>query len=136
MAAIRYTDNLDEITPEQLEGFFVGWPQHPTRDMHYRILASSYRVWLALDGDRCVGFCNALSDGVFYAYIPLLEVLPEYQRRGIGKQLALRMIECLREMYAIDLLCDEAVAPFYTKLGLHRAVGMAMRNYRRQSGGA
>ena len=34
---------------------------------------------LALDKDTVVGFATATSDAVLSAYIPLLEVLPEYQ---------------------------------------------------------
>ena len=44
---------------------------------------------LAVDQDngRIVGFINALSDGILSAYIPLLEVIQEYQGRGIGKEM-------------------------------------------------
>jgi len=45
-----------------LEGFFVGWPKHPSPLTHYEILKNSFSVWIALDGERCVGFINALSD--------------------------------------------------------------------------
>ena len=34
------------------------------------------------DAGRVVGFVTAISDGVLSAYIPLLEVLPEYQGAG------------------------------------------------------
>jgi len=130
--AMVYTDNVESLSANQLVGFFAGWPEHPDPAAHLAVLRRSYAVWLALDGERCVGFINALSDGVFYAHIPLLEVLPEYQGQGIGTELLRRMLETLEGMYAVDVVCDESVAPFYAARGFGRCVGMARRNYARQ----
>jgi GNAT superfamily N-acetyltransferase len=130
--AIRYTDDVNSLRPQQLDGFFVNWQSHPDPETHLQILRQSYAVWLALDRVRCVGFINALSDGIFCAYIPLLEVLPGYQKQGIGAELVRRMLDTLAGMYAIDLICDEAVAPFYDALGFTRSVGMIRRDYTHQ----
>ena len=97
------------------------------------MLRGSNACWLALDGDRCVGFVNAISDGVFYAHIPLLEVLPEYRGQGIGKGLVRRMMQTLEGMYAIDVVCDESVVPCYEGMDLSRCVAMMKRNYAHQS---
>lgn len=129
---IAYTDEVESVSAEQLSGFFAGWPNHADPEAHLEILRGSHAIWLAFDGNRCVGFVNALSDGVFYAYIPLLEVLPDYRGKGIGKELVTRMLESLSDMYAIDIVCDESVASFYDKLGLSRCVGMVKRNYDNQ----
>lgn len=129
---IVYTNRIESVSAGQLTGFFVGWPAHPDPEAHLEILRASHTVWLAFHNDQCVGFVNALSDGVFYAYIPLLEVLPYYQGKGIGKELVTRMLESLSGMYAIDIVCDESVASFYDKLGLSRCVGMVRRNYENQ----
>jgi GNAT superfamily N-acetyltransferase len=132
---IKYTDDLSNLTPEQLSGFFVGWPAHPDTETHLKILRNSYKAWIAMDGDKCVGFINALSDGVFYSYIPLLEVLPGYQGKGIGAKLLRCIEESLRNMYAIDIVCDESVGPFYKDKGFSRCEGMVKRNYENQGGG-
>ncbi|MCB8932539.1 MAG: GNAT family N-acetyltransferase [Chthonomonadaceae bacterium] len=129
---ISYTDELSDLRPSQLSGFFAGWPKHPDPAAHLEILRGSHAVWLAMDGDRCVGFVNALSDGGFYAHIPLLEVLPEYKGRGIGSELLRRMTQTLEGHYAVDVLCDEDVAAFYESRGFRRCVGMALRNYEHQ----
>jgi len=131
---IHYTDNLDAIAPAALKGFFEGWPNPPDSPRHLEILRSSTKVWLALDGERCVGFINALSDGILHAYIPLLEVLPAYQGLGIGTELVRRMEESLQRVYAIDLVCDEQLVAFYQRLGFTRIVGMAKRNHSYQDG--
>jgi len=129
---IRYTNDVGEVFRAQLTGFFAGWPQHPSPGMHREILRRSHAVWLAFDGDRCVGFINALSDGVLCAHIPLLEVVPEYRGLGIGRELLRRMVGCLDGLYAIDIACDDSVVPFYERCGFTRCSGVIRRDYPKQ----
>ena len=130
---IIYSNRVDQLDPNQLQGFFVGWPKNPNPKTHLEILLKSYSAWIALHNNSCVGFINALSDDVFYAHIPLLEVLPKYQGYGIGTALVKRMLDTLDNMYAIDIICDETLVPFYKGLGLKKSVGMVVRNYKSQS---
>lgn len=133
---ISYIESTDGITLENLQGFFVGWPNPPTPQTHLRILNGSNHVVIAIDTDTgdVVGFINALTDGVIYAYIPLLEVLPQYQGMGIGSGLVRRMLEKLSKLYAIDILCDPELQPFYARFGMLPSTGVLIRNYNRQSG--
>ena len=135
---IQYTESLQGISPSQLTGFFVGWSQPPSPETHLLILQRSTQVVLAVDDQigRVVGFVNALSDGVLNAFIPLLEVLPDYQGQGIGRELMQRMLTRLDQLYAVDLVCDADVQAFYDKLGMRPAVAMMQRDYLRQSGSA
>lgn len=133
---IEYKKVETNITADMLDGgFFVGWPNPPSIHAHLQILDGSYIAWIAVDctSNKVVGFINAVSDGVMAAYIPLLEVLPAYQNRGIGKQLVSRMLESLKHLYMVDLLCDEEKQNYYAKFGMHKATGMFARNYDRQS---
>jgi ribosomal protein S18 acetylase RimI-like enzyme len=131
---IEYRASLEGLTPDALPGFFVGWPNPPSPETHLRILQGSDAVVLALDGARVVGFITAISDGVLAAFIPLLEVLPPYQGRGIGSELVRRMLARLAHLYAVDLVCDLEMQPFYARLGMHPARGMLLRNYVNQAG--
>ena len=133
---IRYIDSLTDVGTEHLQGgFFVGWPNPPSPMTHYRILANSSAVVLArIDDGTVVGFITAVSDHVSCAYIPYLEVLPAYQGQGIGSELVRRMIEKLRYLYMIDLVCDPSLQAFYERFGMQPAQGMVVRNYDRQSG--
>ena len=133
---IRYTDSADGITEEHLDGFFEGWPSPPSRETHMRILQKSDVVVLAVDDEisRVVGFVTAVTDGVLAAYIPLLEVLPEYQRRRIGEELMRRVMERLDGLYMVDLLCDPNMDAFYSRFGMKPAHAMAVRRYEHQSG--
>jgi ribosomal protein S18 acetylase RimI-like enzyme len=131
---IRYTADLSGISADQLRGgFFAGWPNPPALADHLRILQGSYAVELALVGDQVIGYLTAISDGVSTAYLPQLEVLAAYRGQGVGSELVRRMLARLRHLYAIDLLCDPDVQPFYERLGMRSAGGMLLRNYDRQN---
>ena len=132
---ITYTSDITQVNEDMLHGFFVDWPSPPSREAHIRILEGSYLVWLAIDtkANKAVGFINAISDGVLSAYIPLLEVLPEYQGQGIGSQLVAHMLVSLKNLYMIDLLCDQHLQKYYARFGMCNATGSIMRNYDRQS---
>lgn len=131
-----YTNSTDEITADMLNGFFVGWPKPPNAETHLKLLKNSSKVVLALDedADQVIGFITAISDGVLSAYIPFLEVLPEYKNQGIGKELVNRMLKELDHIYMIDLCCDDDVVPFYDKFDMIKSNGMLVRNYQWQSG--
>lgn len=135
--AVIYLESSDGIGPEQLGGgFFEGWPNPPSQAAHLRLLQASYAVRLAVDegSSEVVGFVNAISDGVYSAYLPMLEVLPAYRRRGIGAELMRRMLESLSGMYMIDLTSASEAEGFYRRLGMQPAAAMMIRNYARQSG--
>ena len=131
---IRYTDSIENITPEMLEGFFDGWSNPPSHETHLRILSNSKFVILAVDdsNNNVIGFINAISDSILCAYVPLLEVLPEYRNKGIGRQLVKRMLVKLNKFYMVDLMCDKDLQPFYASFGMSPATGMMLRNHQRQ----
>lgn len=132
---VIYTDSLDNLSADHLRGgFFVGWPNPPSPETHLRVLQGSDHVVLAKDGEQVIGYITAVTDGVLAAYIPHLEVLPAYKGQGIGSELVRRMLDKLRDLYMIDLICDTDVQPFYARLGMRPYTGMIYRNYDRQSG--
>ena len=127
--SVEYTTSLDGVGPEHLEGFFEGWPKPPSAERHLEILRGSYRVVLARESGSpgIVGFVNAISDGTLTAFIPLLEVLLSHRNRGIGTELVRRLLDELKDFYAVDLLCDPDLVPFYERFGMRQSVGMAIR---------
>jgi GNAT superfamily N-acetyltransferase len=126
---IRYLDDPSGVTPGQLAGFWEGWPTPPTPDRHLAALRGSEVAILAVDAgtDRVVGFVTAIGDRALAAFIPFLEVVPGYRGQGIGRELVRRALDRLRDRYAIDLVCDEELVPFYEDLGFTRLVAMAIR---------
>lgn len=129
-AVIAYQTDLSGIRAEDLEGFFVDWPTKPSPERHLALMRGSTYVVLAREEEdsRVVGFVTAIADGEVSAFIPLLEVLPEYQSRGIGTELVRRILSLLEPYYMVDLCCDAELVPFYRRFGMQRLEGMALRN--------
>jgi ribosomal protein S18 acetylase RimI-like enzyme len=137
VGVIEYTTTLDGVSADRLAGpFFEGWPNPPDPATHLRILQGSDHVVLAVrepDG-QIVGFATAITDGVLFAFISLLEVVPEYRGRGIGSDLVRRLLDAVGDVYAVDAMADRDLHPFYAHLGLRPSAGVSLRNYGRQSG--
>jgi len=136
---INYTKNLSDISTEMLAGgFFVGWPNPPSPETHLRILRNAWCSYVAIDSatNAVVGFINCVSDGVLTAYIPLLEVLPEYQGHGIGKRLVQLILDEAKDLYMIDIGHDEEKTGFYAQFKPHTLTMSCFRNYHAQSGKA
>ena len=71
---ITYTNSLADITPDQLAGFFVGWPDPPSPATHLALLEGSYAVELALDdaghgGQDLIGRAGADDDEIEFVRI-------------------------------------------------------------------
>ena len=131
---IEYRTTLEGISPDDLKGFFVGWKKPLTPEQHYAILNNSSFFVLAYDKDKSkvVGFINALSDRINFAFIPMIEVLPEYQHRAIGSNLFNMMLKLLEDIPCIDLTCDVEMQGFYEKFGMLKSHGMVFRKYFKQ----
>jgi len=129
-----YCQGLDEL--ELADGFFEGWPQHPDKNTHRRILKSSFKSIVAIDNEKnqIVGFITIISDGILSAYIPLLEVIPAYREQGIGSQLLEMALKELDDLYMVDLVCDEERVSFYEKQGMIKWTAMLWRNFKKQAG--
>jgi ribosomal protein S18 acetylase RimI-like enzyme len=132
-AEIRYTTSLRGITARKMSGFFEGWKTATGVNRHLQMLRGSDKVVLAIEASsgRVVGIINALCDGVNSAFIPMLEVVPEYRRQEIGRELVRRMLEELKDYPCIDLSCEPEKQAFYEKCGMRRSVGMMTREHSR-----
>ncbi len=124
---IEYTQSLDEVSPKMLAGFCVGWSKPLSQAQLHDILKNSYKIVLALDNSKVVGFINSISDKVKFAFIPMVEVLPEYQNQGVGTELIKRLMAQLDDIDNIDLICDKSLQPYYEKFGMIKYTGMIVR---------
>ena len=126
---IDYRSDITDLSPEQIQGFFVGWKNPFPPETHLRMLTGSDLVQVAIDTEsgRVVGFIAALTDNVQGAFITLLEVLPDYQGRGVGKALMEKMLDRLSHIQTIELMCDADLVPFYTQFGMKPSGGMVLR---------
>jgi GNAT superfamily N-acetyltransferase len=103
---------------------------------HLKILKDSYCSYIAIDqtNNMVVGFVNSISDGILTAYIPLLEVLPEYQGKGIGTELMKLILAELKNFYMIDICHDKELTPYYSRFDAQTSYSSVFRNYDAQSG--
>lgn len=134
MFMIHYSENTSDLRAEQLVGFFEGWESSPTPQKHLQLLQQSSEVIVALEEEKVVGFITAITDGVLSAYIPFLEVLPDYRNQGIGKELVRLMLLKLHDYYMVDLTCDPSLRSFYMEQGMSALTAMSKRNRQFQSG--
>ena len=114
---IVYRDTHD-IDLDQLTVLFnaVGWERRTAdRERLAQLVRGSLYVVSAWDGDRLVGFARGISDGATNAYISTVAVLPEYQKRGIGREIIRRLVTS-REHLQFVLHANERAYPFYLHL--------------------
>lgn len=133
---IEYIDKLDWAENYTLDGFCVGWKKPLSIAQLQTVISNSTFKVLAVNPDqkKVVGIITALSDQTNWAFIPYLEVLPSYQKQGIGKELMQRMLSKLSHINCIDLTCDPEMQPFYERFGMLKSEGMVIRRYLQQAG--
>ncbi len=79
----------------------------------------SYKVVTAWDEKRLIGSCRMLSDGICYGAIFDVAVLPEYQKKGVGKGL-MNLLLKKEESMTIHLTSTFGNEDFYKKLGFKK----------------
>jgi len=99
----------------------VQWSAASKPDRLMRALKSSHSVVTAWVRGSLVGLGNALSDGSLVVYYPHMLVLPEFQRRGIGRELMRRLMKRYRGFHQHILIAEAKAVLFYRKCGFKRA---------------
>jgi GNAT superfamily N-acetyltransferase len=93
-----------------------------------RAFESSYAVVYVFDTDKLIGMGRALCDGEYQAAIYDMVVLPEYQGRGIGKEIIKKLCEQL-PVENIILYSVPGREGFYEKCGFKKMrTGLAKLN--------
>mgnify|MGYP000350326176 CR=1 FL=1 len=113
--------NIDLYELEELCNA-VGWSRRPLHKVQKAIEYSFLVVSLwEMRGNRCrlIGFARATSDHAFNATLWDVVVHPNYQNKGLGKELMKYVIKELRrqDISNITLFADPDVVDFYRNLG-------------------
>jgi GNAT superfamily N-acetyltransferase len=84
-----------------------------------RTLDNSWYMVSAYNEDQLVGFGRVVTDGVIHAMIYEMIVLPEFQKKGLGKQILKMLVDkCLQNnIRDIQLFCAKGKKEFYIKNG-------------------
>lgn len=79
------------------------------------------------EAGKLVAAGRALADGVDCSYICDVAVHPEYQGKGLGRQVVMKLVELSKDHRKIILYAAVGKEPFYLKLGFKRmATAMAI----------
>ena len=97
----------------------AGWQAYLKPGMLREAYSRSLYALGAFDGDRLVGAVRAVGDGCAVVLIQDLLVLPEYQKRGIGRELLCRALADFAHVRQRLLLADDtpALSRFYRDAG-------------------
>lgn len=117
MNGINYQSDCNGITANALQELFLAADLGGrVGDKILRAFKNSATVCFALVGDRLIGACRAITDGEYHAFVYDVAVHPEFQQRGIGKDLVSRLLSGLK-VWRIMLVADRQVQGFYTQFG-------------------
>lgn len=89
-------DDRDRIDLAEVHRFLSEesyWAQGRPLEVQGRLVAEAASVVGLYHAARQIGFCRAASDGVSFAYLADVYVLPDYRGRGLGVELVREMIE-------------------------------------------
>jgi len=134
---ITYTDMISPADYAMLRAS-QGWRALSAPQVEAALRNSAFLV-AAKDGEHTVGMARLMSDDGYFAVVLDVVVLPEYQGRGIGREMMSRAVRHLQgnlrpgeHSYTI-LTCAPGKEGFYEKMGFHRVpnegegAGLVMR---------
>ena len=67
---IQYHTDLDDITADDLDGFFVGWPSHPDLVTHLRMLRGADGLYFLRGARHSRGVSRLIDDEAFQDHSP------------------------------------------------------------------
>lgn len=116
-----------QITPSDLKQLYdelEWWPDRQEEDIKRTLnLGLAVGAWKY---NRLIGFCRAVSDGIFRAYIEDVAVIAPFRKQGIGKEMVNRMMEELSHIHVVSLFCEEGLECFYNESQFKRTSQIVM----------
>ena len=122
MSEIEYKE-IHEFTKEDLQDLFlsVEWSSGHFPDKLQIAMRNFETVISAWDEDKLVGMICAMDDGIMTAYIHYLLVRPDYQDKGIGRELVSRVKEIYDDYLRIVVVGYDDEVHFYENCGFEKA---------------
>ena len=122
---IKYKTGTDVINWESLVQLYfetdgvIGLGKEKNLKKIKKAFLNTYKVVTAWDGDKIIGAGRMLSDGVCYGWIHDFAVLPNYQKKGIGRNIMSELMHG-NESLLIGLTSAFGAEEFYYKLGFKK----------------
>ncbi len=92
-------------------------------------LKSSLLTVAAVCDGKTVGMGRLCGDGALWYFLKDVVVLPEYQDKGVGKDIVRRLMDCAQQRTpqgwrtSVELMSAQGKEPFYRKLGFEARTG-------------
>ncbi|MCL2638082.1 MAG: GNAT family N-acetyltransferase [Oscillospiraceae bacterium] len=100
----------------------VGWREVSERQFNISVKHTHFMVAVKAD-EKIIGMGKVIGDGGYYWNISDLIVLPEYQGKGLGREINERLLKFIDdsamngEYVAVHLASAKGKEPFYEKFG-------------------
>jgi GNAT superfamily N-acetyltransferase len=117
---VEFDDDKRRVDVEAIHAFLstqAYWALGRPLKTQQRLVDEASRVVGAYRGQRQIGFCRAVTDGVSFAYLADVYLLPEYRGHGRGERLLQHMIDGGPHKHCRWLLHTGDMHPLYRKLG-------------------
>jgi GNAT superfamily N-acetyltransferase len=118
--SIEFDDDKSRVDVEAIHAFLsteAYWAIGRPLETQQRLVDEASRVVGVYDGNRQIGFCRAVTDGVSFAYLADVYVLPAYRGRGLGERLVRYMIDAGLHEDCRWLLHTRDMHQLYRKVG-------------------
>ena len=115
---ITYKDTKT-FEPKDLQDLFlsVEWSSGHYPEKLVVAMKNSASVFTAWSNEKLAGLINALDDGIMTAYVHYLLINPDYQGKGIGKELVRLIVEKYKDYLRIVLIAYNKEVDFYKQCG-------------------
>ena len=109
----------DAIHPAEVLDLYTAnkWSSADKPEQLMAALGNSHALVTARVDNRLVGLGNAISDGYLVVYYPHMLVHPEFQRKGIGREMMKALQIKYRGFHQQMLVADGDATDFYRALG-------------------
>lgn len=117
--------NTHHFSKKELEDLFlsVEWSSGEYPEKLVIAMKNFDTVFSAWNGDELVGLISVMDDGIMNAYIHYLLVKPDYQLKGIGKELVRRVKIHYDYYLRIVVICENKNVKFYEYSGFEKEDG-------------
>lgn len=115
--------NTHYFSKKQLKDLFlsVEWSSGHFPDKLVIAMKNFDIVFSAWVGEELVGLVCAMDDGIMNAYVHYLLVKPDYQLKGIGKELVKRITKHYKDYMRIVVVAYDDEVKFYEYCGFEKA---------------
>ena len=125
----EFDDDPARIDVDAVHDFLANnsyWAKGRPRDTVERHVREAQRLCGLYHGGRLVGYTRTVSDGVAFAYLADVYVLPEHRGRGLGLELVRFTVEDGPYAAIKWLLHTTDMHPLYRKLGFGEPSALVM----------